>query len=156
MSEPALTAAALLAQLGYREDGIVAGRTFAMSAARVLAFSGGSFDDPGWPHRNLHTDMGKAKEAGLDNVIASGTQSEGLLLTLLVATFGAAWHRRGHLEVRFVRPVRVDDTVRPMLQWTSADIRGDAVQFSVKCWCEDGAGERVVDGIARCMLFTGS
>jgi len=51
------------------------GRSLALSLARVLAFSAGPLDEPGWPQRNLHTDRDKAREAGLEDIIASGTQS---------------------------------------------------------------------------------
>ncbi|MEO8740106.1 MAG: MaoC family dehydratase [Casimicrobiaceae bacterium] len=123
-----------------------------MTLARVLAFSGGAFDEPGWPQRNLHTDLAMAQEAGLDAIIASGTQSEGLLLGLLVATFGTAWHERGSIELRFLKPVRVGDTVRPKLQWTSLDAGHDALRFATACWCERDNGERVLEGTATCTL----
>src|SRR6478735_1511967 len=97
-----------------RPGDLVAGKPLTLTLARVLAFSGGAFDEPGWPHRNLHTDLGKAREAGLDAIIASGTQSEGLLLGLLIATFGPQWHHSGKIEVRFLKPVPVGTVVQPM------------------------------------------
>ena len=84
---------------------VLAGNALSLSLARVLAFSGGAFDEPGWPQRNLHTNLDKAREAGLDRIIASGTQSEGLLIALLLEVFGDDWHRTGKLEVRFMKPV---------------------------------------------------
>jgi 3-hydroxybutyryl-CoA dehydratase len=130
----------------------VAGREFEMTLARVLAFSGGAFDEPGWPQRNLHTDREKAREAGLDHIIASGTQSEGLLIGLMVDVFGAAWHEHGWLDLRFVKPVRVGDKVRPMLRWTGSQIDASETRYAATCWCENGAGERVIDGTASCAL----
>jgi len=136
----------------FATGGVVAGRPFEMSLARVLAFSGGAFDEPGWPHRNLHTDITQAREAGLESIIASGTQSEGLLLGLMVSVFGAAWHHSGQLELRFLKPVRVGDTVLPKLQWTSRDASGEGIRYAATCWCENGAAERVIDCAASCIV----
>jgi acyl dehydratase len=129
------------------------GRALTLSLARVLAFSGGPFDEPGWPQRNLHTDVDHARAAGLDRLIASGTQSEGLLIGFLIDTFGSAdWYRGGMLDVRFVKSVNVGDTVRPALRWTSRSERAGALHVTAECWCELENGERVVDGTAACSV----
>ena len=62
------------------------GRPLTLSLARVLSFSGGPIDAPNWPERNLHTDPAKAREAGLAHLIASGTQSEGMLIGFLITS----------------------------------------------------------------------
>jgi len=129
------------------------GRALTLSLARVLAFSGGPFDEPGWPQRNLHTDVDHARAAGLDRLIASGTQSEGLLIGFLIDTFGSAdWYRGGQLDIRFVKPVTVGDTVRPALRWTSRGERAGALHVTAECWCELEDGERVIDGTATCWI----
>jgi len=141
-------AAAAALQIGET----VAGRELKLTLARVLAFSGGAFDEPGWPHPNLHTNIDKAREAGLDNIIASGTQSEGLLISLLIATFGREWQRSGTLDVRFLKPVSVGTVVRPMLRCTARDVAPDSVHVSMQCWCQTELGERVIDGTAQCAV----
>ena len=129
------------------------GRALTLSLARVLAFSGGPLDEPGWPQRNLHTDVDHARAAGLDGLIASGTQSEGLLIGFLIDTFGSAhWYGGGQLDVRFVKPVNVGDTVRPALRWTSRSERAGALHVTAECWCELPDGERVIDGTAACSV----
>ena len=131
----------------------VCGRALTLSLARVLTFSGGPLDEPGWPQRSLHTDLELARAAGLDHLIASGTQSEGLLIGLLIDVVGSAnWYRGGHLDVRFVKPVRVGDTVRPKLRWTRCEARDDVLQVTADCWCEVDNGERVVDGSMSCSV----
>jgi MaoC dehydratase-like protein len=130
----------------------LAGRPLRLSLARVLAFSGGPLDEPGWPQRNLHTDIDKAREAGLDHIIASGTQSEGLLIAFLIETFGCAWYRSGNLEVRFLKPVRVGDVVRPGLRWTGKEPVADGLRLMAECWCEIDDGSRVIAGTASCAL----
>jgi len=130
---------------------IVVGRTLKLTMARTLAFSGGALDEPGWPQQNLHTSRDKALEAGLDAIIASGTQSEGLLIGLLIDTFGDRWHRAGTLEVRFLKPVRVGDSVRPGLRWSNRVDGLDSPRWVADVWCENGAGVRVVEGTASCI-----
>lgn len=128
------------------------GRPLQLSLARVLAFSGGPLDEPGWPQRNLHTDIDKAREAGLDHIIASGTQSEGLLIAFLIDTFGSDWSGSGTLEVRFLKPVRVGDVVRPGLLWTGKEHGVDGLRLSAECWCEIADGSRVLAGTASCTV----
>ena len=55
-----------------------------LSLDRILAFSGGFLSEPNWPHKNLHTDLDKAREAGLPDLIASGNQSIGILTSLMI------------------------------------------------------------------------
>jgi acyl dehydratase len=134
-----------------------AGRSLRLSLARVLMFSGGPLDEPDWPQRNLHTDLACAREAGLDGIIASGTQSEGLLIAFLITTFGSHWHDTGQLEVRFLKPVRVDDTVRPALRWTTCETTADgATRLVADCWCEAESGARVIEGTASCVVPAGT
>jgi hypothetical protein len=128
------------------------GRAQPLTLARVLAFSGGPLDEPGWPQRNLHTDIDKAREAGLDHIIASGTQSEGLLIAFLIETFGGDWYGHGELEVRFRTPVRVGDSVRPVLRCIDKGVLPDGLRVSVECWCEVADGTRVIDGTATCIV----
>lgn len=131
----------------------VAGRRLELSLARILAFSGGPLDQPGWPERNLHTNPAAAREAGLDAIIASGTQSEGLLVAFLIATFGSThWYRGGRLDVRFLKPVHVGDVVQPKLRWIARQEVDGGVLLSAECWCELQNGERVIAGSASCSV----
>jgi len=130
----------------------VPGHAFTMSLARILAFSGGPFDEPGWPQRNIHTCADDAREAGLGNIIASGTQSQGLLLRLLIDTFGPQWHSSGELVLRFRKPVQIDDCVQPMLRRAGSEPVAGGVRQTVVAWCENRSGERVIDGSAACVL----
>jgi hypothetical protein len=130
----------------------LAGRSLALTLPRVLAFSAGALGEPGWPHRNLHTDPDRAREAGLDATIASGTQSEGLLIGLLLRAFGHDWHRSGTLDVRFVRPVRVDDVVQPMMRITARERITEGLRITAECWCQTAGGQRVIDGAAFCLV----
>ncbi len=129
------------------------GRALRLSLARILAFSAGAIGEPEWPQRNLHTDIAKAREAGLDGIIASGTQSEGLLIGFLIDTFGVdAWYSGGALQLRFRQPVKVDDVVRPVLRWSAVESEGDAVRLQADCWVARVNGDRVIEGTATCRV----
>ena len=125
------------------------GRPRTLSLARMLAFSGGLLDAPGWPAANLHTDAAKAQEAGLDSIIASGTQSEGILLGLLVSIFGPNWHRNGALDAKLTGSVVVGDKIQAkahLISRTSTDL---GEQFVLDVWCENGVGEKIIVGQAQ-------
>jgi acyl dehydratase len=129
------------------------GRALRLSLARILAFSAGAIGEPEWPQRNLHTDAAKAREAGLEGIIASGTQSEGLLIGFLIDTFGVdAWYSGGTLQLRFLQPVKVDDVVRPALRWSAVKPEGDAVRLSADCWVARANGDRVIEGTVTCRI----
>lgn len=119
-----------------------------LSLPRILAFSGGPLADPGWPQKNLHTDIGKARDAGLSSIIASGTQSEGILISLLVDVCGTSWHRAGTLSVRFVKSVRVDETITAFARLTAREGEGAAQRLTFDVWCENIAAEAVITGTA--------
>jgi hypothetical protein len=131
---------------------VLRGRPLRLSLARVLAFSGGPFDEPGWPQRNLHTDPGRARDAGLDGIIASGTQSEGLLIAFLGDVFGPDWYATGELDVRFLKPVAVDSVVCPELKLIAMAREDACVRLTAECWCATDDGVRVIDGTASCIV----
>lgn len=124
------------------------GRAVTLSLGRILVFSGGPLDQPGWPARNLHTDRDKAREAGLEDIIASGTQFEGVLLTHLVSLFGPAWHHTGEIEAKFVRSARVGDTVTPVAVVRETVHRDGRLRVELDVWCERQDGEKLLVGRA--------
>jgi len=71
----------------------------------------GGLDEPGWPHRNIHTDRATAQAAGLPDIIVSGTQFEGILITHLIGLFGVGWYQGGELEAKIVKSAFVNDEV---------------------------------------------
>jgi MaoC like domain len=129
-----------------------ASRPLIFSLARILAFSGGSFAEPNWPARNLHTDIEKAREAGLPGIIASGTQTEGILVEMLIGLFGEAWLHRGVIEIKFPRSVFVDDTVRCRAVLQAIERQGSRDRYRLDVWCENQAGDKVIIGTAACAL----
>lgn len=127
----------------------IRGKNFKCTLARTLAFSGGPFDEPGWPQRNLHTDTAKALEAGLPDIIVSGTQFEGLLLSHLTELFGGHWYRSGRLEAKFVRSVFIGDVVSPVATVLDIELDGKQAVFHLDVACERQDGEKALVGQAR-------
>lgn len=128
------------------------GRVRDLSLDRILALSGGLFSEPGWPHENLHTDIDKAHEAGLPDLIASGNQSVGILVTLLMRLFGPAWLSNGKLDVKITNSVYVGDTVQAKATLKGRGQKDNVVEFVLDAWCENQHGAAVVAGTAICGL----
>jgi acyl dehydratase len=138
----------LLAQVGD----LYAGRARQLTWARALALSGGSLGTPGWPEKNLHTDLEAAKAAGLSAVVVSGTQWEGYLVGFLVELFGIDWFFKGRLDIKIPRSVKIDETVQPKARVEGREHDGDHVRIALSVWCENQDGEQVLVGTASCDL----
>jgi hypothetical protein len=119
---------------------------------RVLAFSGGLWSQPEWPSRNLHTDLDKAREAGLPGIIVSGTQFEGYLIDLLVDLFDEAWFAGGTVETRIPRSLMFGDDVRPKAVLRDIRDEGGGRTFLLDVRCDNQRGEPVLVGTASCRL----
>jgi acyl dehydratase len=143
-----LTAAIWNGDLGQ----LFEGRARKLTLARALALSGGPFDAPEWPERNLHTNLDAAHAAGLSEIVVSGTQWEGYLVGFLVELFGMAWMRHGHLDIKIPRSVRIGETIRPMARLDFREPQGGEVRFGLSVWCENQDGQQVLVGTAGCVL----
>lgn len=121
-----------------------------LSLERVLAFSGGPFARPNWPDRNLHTDLEKAREAGLSGVIVSATQFEGYLVDLLIDLFGDIWFTAGTIETRIPRSLMLDDVVQAKAVLQAVHDDGESRNYTMDVSCENQHGEQVLVGKASC------
>ncbi len=128
------------------------GRVREMSLDRILAFSGGFFAEPNWPHKNLHTDLAKAQEAGLPDLIASGNHSVGILVELLVQLFGDHWLYHGELDLKVVNSVYADETVQAKAVVKERRETTDGITVTLDAWCENQTGTKVIVGTATCPI----
>lgn len=116
---------------------------------RIAAFSGGSFDTPSWPKKNIHTDLEFARSMGLSTVYVSATQYLGYLTELMVDLFGEGWLSGGKThELKFIKPVAEGDTI-----WAKARVQSRAedesvVSYTLDVWCENQNGDSVLVGTA--------
>jgi acyl dehydratase len=133
------------------EDQEFNGRMRGLSTGRILAFSGGPLESAGWPAKNLHTDVAKAAEAGLEAPIASGIQFEGDVIRLLIELFGDAWFAGGKLHVKYPRPVYAGTSLRPCARVKSKRSTDSGTLVELEVWCETPEKEVVLIGTASCV-----
>lgn len=123
-----------------------------LTLARALALSGGPWDSPSWPDRNLHTSAAAAEEAGLAQIVVSGTQWEGYLVGLLVEIFGLGWFEGGSVDIKIPRSVRIGDVIRAAARLESLSECDGKATAELAVWCENASGEHVLVGAARCAM----
>lgn len=129
-----------------------AGKARKLTWARALALSGGPFEKPGWPDKNLHTDIRAANDAGLAEVVVSGTQWEGYLIGLMVELFGMAWFAGGEVEIKIPRSVKIDETVQPKARLESREPVAGGTRYRLAVWCDNQDGQQVMVGTATCVM----
>jgi hypothetical protein len=128
------------------------GKAKVMAEARVLAFSGGKFNTPGWPASNIHTNLDFAKSVGLPTRAVSATQYEGHLTDLMIDLFGLNWFRHGKMEAKFIALIDVDDVVISKAVVLGSELEGDHIRISLDTWCENQRGQKVLVGKSSCLI----
>ncbi len=101
----------------------------------------GKYADITNDYNPIHTDPEFAATTPMKGVIAHGTMSLALIWQALRRDFGAARCAGAVLDVRFVKPVRIDDHLTARHQ---PDAEG-----SLSVWVENQHGEPVIKGSAR-------
>jgi acyl dehydratase len=119
------------------------------SEPRVYAFSGGSFLEPGWPKKNIHTSLEFAKECGLETRAISGTQMMGYIVELMIDLFGEGWLSGGKMNIKFIKPVDVGTKLIAKAIVKSKEKLNDKVRFILDIWCERDDGTKVAVGTAE-------
>ncbi len=100
--------------------------------------------------RNIHNDLEKSKEAGLDRPLIQGQHVVCLFSRLLTQAFGAAWFTTGWLHVKFLKPIFVGEviTVQGCVVGSAAD-GGSAGEVELEVWARNARDEMAVAGWAR-------
>lgn len=126
-----------------------AGKQKKMTWERIWAFSGGSFNTPGWPKKNIHTDLEFAKSMGLSMVFVSATQYLGYLTELMINLFSEEWLRGGKTnDLKFIKPVTEGDTIQIKAKVKSKKDEESAIEYTLDVWCENQNSDKVLVGIA--------
>lgn len=128
------------------------GRLKTVTEERVYAFSGGFPRGPGWPRKNIHTDLEFARSCGLPTRAASGAMFEGYLTELMIDLFGEEWLRHGKMSLTFIAIVDPGDTLVPTAVVRSSQPEGSAIRFVMDVWCDNQRDEKVVVGTATGLL----
>ena len=124
------------------------GKLKTVTEGRVYAFSGGFPKGPGWPKKNIHTDLDFAKSCGLPTRAASGAMFEGYLTELMIDLFGESWLRHGKMSLTFIAIVDPGDTLVPKSIVRSRQAEDSGVWFVMEVWCQNQHGNKVVVGTA--------
>lgn len=90
----------------------------------------------------LHIDPDFAAGTSMGTVIAHGTMSISLIWQSLAAAFGPDALERVDLDIRFVKPVRVGETL------TSGGRQGDAGEAAYDVWVRGDDGDERLAGTA--------
>jgi len=128
------------------------GKLKTVTEERVYAFSGGFPKGPGWPKKNIHTDLEFAKSCGLPTRAASGAMFEGYLTELMLDLFGEGWLRSGKMNLTFIAIVDPGDTLLPKAVVHSKQAEDSGVKFVMEVGGENQHGDKVVVGTATGLL----
>lgn len=103
--------------------------------------------------RNIHNDLGKAREdAGLDVPIVQGQQQVCHLAERAVRAFGAAWFTGGQLKAKFLRPVKAFETIDVAGVVREVVRDGDTTIVDLDMWIRAADGALVTVAWARCAV----
>jgi acyl dehydratase len=85
-----------------------------------------------------------ARDSGLYNVSASGTQYLGYAVSLLLDLFGEQWLSTGVITAKFIAVVTVNDTIQAKARVTEVRSAREHCQVRLDVWCENQAGAKVM------------
>lgn len=98
---------------------------------------------------NIHTDVELARKEGLSAPVVDGMLSVNYLSSMLVRAFGQAYLEHGHLRAKFIKPVYVDQVVRPRgVVRETVDGEQGRTKHLIDVWVETAEGVKVLDGDA--------
>lgn len=115
--------------------------------SRTTSFSQDQMSVFSWAGRgyaNVHTSLEKAAQSGLDRTIVQAQQQTGLIVQNMVDLFGATWFTTGELDLRFVSPAFVGDT----LTTTGAVVGEQDGRLEVEVWITKADGTKTAVGWA--------
>jgi acyl dehydratase len=136
-----------------QEGNEFSGKLKRVSEERVYAFSGGFPKGPGWPQKNIHTNLEFARRCGLQARNASGSMFESYLTELMIDIFGEDWLKQGKMQLVFIGMVSIGDTLlaKAIIQSKQTDDFG--TRFVLDIWCENQQGNKVVVGNATGLML---
>jgi hypothetical protein len=102
---------------------------------------------------NIHTDVEYAQEQGLAAPIVDGMLSVNYLSSLLTRAYGRAYIEHGELQCKFIKPIYVDQVVRPRAIVGAREPGEDGRERQLlETWVELEDGTKVVVGKASVEL----
>ncbi|MBL4873532.1 MAG: acyl dehydratase [Rhodobacteraceae bacterium] len=89
----------------------------------------------------IHVDPVFAAQSSMGGIIAHGTMSLALIWQILRAEFGVTRCGAANVDIRFTKPVRINDVLT-----AKVELKEDNAFY---VWVENQTGVRVIDGVAR-------
>ena len=98
--------------------------------------------------RNSHSDIGKAKEDGISQTIASGQHQMAFLHEMMERNFGDSWVYGGKISVRYIHPVYAGDKLTANGLVTEVTDEDGKPRVALQVWCEREDGRKTSAGTA--------
>ena len=131
----------------------VPGQTYTLTQGKIDRYSRYALE--GRDTENIHTNLAKARLAGLPGPVAHGRHPVAFFSEAMLRAFGEAWIASGHLEVTMTRLIRPGETLtlRGEVTRVMAEDGGDRVEVAMAL--VNQAGESVQSGHASVLVPTG-
>ena len=97
----------------------------------------------------IHLDQNFAEKSNFGGIVAHGMLVLALVSELLTNIFGINWINNGHLDVRFRRPVYVNDSIESIIEITSIESINHKNEINFKVSCVKNNVESVIVGTAK-------
>jgi acyl dehydratase len=110
------------------------------------------FSKAGEYSKNFHTDLDRAREAGLRLPVAQGQQLVGYLTEMLTNFFGATWFTSGWEKLKFIHPVYAGETVTAHGIVTGMVEENEGARLELEIWVENGDGVKATVGWASAVV----
>lgn len=104
---------------------------------------------------NIHTDLEKARRAGLPGPVAHGRHPITFFSEAMVRAFGAAWFTSGHLDVTLTRLIFPGDTLTLRGEIVTSRPEGAGERMEVKMALVNQKGESVQSAEASVLVPAG-
>ena len=97
----------------------------------------------------IHLDQNFAEKSNFGGIVAHGMLVLAQVSELLTNIFGINWINNGHLDVRFRRPVYVNDSIQSIIEITSIESINHKNKINCKVSCVKNNDESVIVGTAK-------
>jgi acyl dehydratase len=103
------------------------------------------------PGRNYHTDREQAQKLGFPTIVVQGMMSTCFVSQVMQQAFGLGWLRGGHMSVKLVNVLWVDESVTTRAKVREEVPEGTATRVHCDVWVDKDDGTRVLAGTASAL-----
>ena len=121
-------------------------RTYVLTQEKINRYSRYALE--GRETANIHTDTGKAKQAGLPGPVAHGRHPVAFFSEAMLREYGEAWLRSGELEVTLTRLIMPGDRLTLTSEVAAVTPEGGRERVEVSMALVNDKGQTVQSGRA--------